>query len=175
MVFSVVASHVYFYLQQPFLQEIGLPLAVFGVVFAGTKLVTAVVANYAHRVDEVCGERGTAAIMAIVPTVGLGAMAVATGPLAALWILTRGLLDGLWMPLANIYVNRRVESRLRATTLSLQSVASRISLAGVLAVMGFVTGGASVAAVLAASAVAAAVVGALLVWARPTADARAQL
>lgn len=168
MVFAVVASHVYFYLQQPFLREIGLPVAAFGIVFAATKAVTALVANYAHRVDEALGERGSAGLMAFLPVLGLGGMALATGPLGALWILTRGLLDGLWMPLANIYVNRRVESRLRATTLSLQSVVGRIVLAAALALMGAATAGASVGTLLGASAVAAAVIGALLAYARPS-------
>lgn len=170
IVFSVVASHIYFYLQQPFLRGVGLPVAVFGLVFAGTKAVTAVVANYAHRVDGALGERGSAALMVALPTVGLAAMAVATGPLGAFWILTRGLLDGLWMPLANIYVNRRVESGLRATTLSLQSVVGRIVLAAVLALMGAATAGASVATLLGASAVAAALIGTLLVVLRPADD-----
>lgn len=167
MVFAVVASHVYFYLQQPFLRSVGLPVAVFGIVFAGTKAITALVANYAHQVDRAVGERGSAALMAVLPVAGLGAMALATGPLGALWILTRGFLDGLWMPLANIYINRRVESRLRATTLSLQSVVGRIVLAAALALMGAVTAGASVATLLGASALVAALVGGLLVFLRP--------
>ncbi len=167
VVFAVVASHVYFYLQQPFLREVGVPVALFGVVFAVTKLVTAVVANQAHRADEALGERATAGLMVAISAVGLGGMAVATGPLGALWILTRGLLDGLWMPLANIWVNRRVESRLRATTLSLQSVVGRMVLAAALALMGLVTAGASVTTLLLASAGCVAVVGALLVALRP--------
>lgn len=167
MVFAVVASHVYFYLQQPFLQSVGLPVAIFGVVFAATKAITAIVANYAHRVDESLGEQGSALLMSVLPAVGLGAMALATGPLGAFWILTRGLLDGLWMPLANIYVNRRVESRLRATTLSLQSVIGRTVLAATLALMGAVTAGASLATLLGASAVVCALVGGVLVFLRP--------
>ena len=139
----------------------------FGVVFAGTKLVTAIVANGAHRVDGVLGERGTASVMVALSAVGLGGMALATGPLGAIWILTRGLLDGLWMPLSNIWVNRRVESRLRATTLSLQSVVGRIVLAAVLGLMGLITAGTSVGMLLLASAVCAAVVGTLLVALRP--------
>ena len=43
-------------------------------------------------------------------------------------ILSRGLLDGLWMPLVNVYMNRLVDSRLRATMLSLQSVLARLGL-----------------------------------------------
>lgn len=170
MVFGVVVSHVYFYLQQPFLRDVGVSVALFGVVFAATKLVTALTANVAYRVEATLGERGTAALMGAVPAVGLGAMALATGPLGAVWILTRGLLDGLWMPLSNIYVNRRVESALRATTLSLQSVVGRLTLASVLALMGAATARVPVSDILLASAGAAVVLGAALVWLRPASE-----
>src|SRR5262249_31675454 len=61
--FTVVASPVYYYLQQPSLRAIGLPLAAFGVVFAATKAVTALVANAAHRVDARLGPRTATAMM----------------------------------------------------------------------------------------------------------------
>lgn len=135
-VLAITASHVFYYLQQPFLEAIGVPVAAFGVVFALVKLVTAWVAGLAHRVDDALGQRRTTAIMLAVPVVGLGGMALATGPIGAVWMLTRGLLDGLWMPLANVYVNRRVDSRLRATVLSLQSVLARLSLSAALGLLG---------------------------------------
>jgi MFS family permease len=135
-VLAITGSHVFYYLQQPFLESIGVPVAAFGVVFALIKLVTAWVAGLAHRVDCALGQRRTTAIMLAVPVVGLGGMALATAPLGAAWMLTRGVLDGLWMPLANVYVNRRVDSRLRATLLSLQSVLARLSLAAALGLLG---------------------------------------
>src|SRR5262245_9753271 len=49
--FAVATSHVYYYLQQPYLRALGVPLGAFGVVFAGTKIVTAIVASRAAEVD----------------------------------------------------------------------------------------------------------------------------
>lgn len=161
-VFSVVVSHVYFYLQQPYLREVGVPVALFGVVFAATKAVTALVANYAHRVDERAGESGAAALMGVVPAVGLGAMALSTGPAGAVWILTRGLLDGLWMPLVNIYMNRRVGADLRATMLSAQSVAARLTLSLSLALFGLATSALPLGVLLSGAAVAALACGLVL-------------
>jgi MFS family permease len=161
-VFAVVASHVYFYLQQPYLRAVGVPIAFFGFVFAATKAVTAVVASFAHRVDERVGEAGAAAVMGLVPALGLGAMAASSGPSAAAWILTRGLLDGLWMPLVNIYMNRRVDAEVRATLLSFQSVVSRLALSLALASFGLATSAFSLGVILAGAAAAAATGGALL-------------
>jgi MFS family permease len=167
-VFAVVASHVYFYLQQPYLRAVGVPLALFGVVFAATKLVTAVVAASAHRVDAALGQRATVALMAAVPAAGLGAMAAIGGPLGAVVILSRGLLDGLWMPLVNVYMNRLVDSRLRATMLSLQSVLARLGLSAALAALGVATAAWGLWITLGVVAGMVAVAGAVLVGRGPS-------
>jgi MFS family permease len=165
--FSVVSSHVYYYLQQPYLRGIGVPVALFGVVFAATKAVTAAVASVAHRVDAGLGPRGATAVMAAAPVAGLGGMSLVAGPAGAPLILTRGLLDGLWQPLLNVYMNRLVDSRVRATMLSAQSLVARLALAGAIALLGVGTARAGLAATLAAAAVAAGAAGFALVAAGP--------
>jgi hypothetical protein len=167
-VLAVTASHVFYYLQQPFLQSIGVPVAAFGVVFALIKLVTAWVAGVAHRADGALGQRRTTALMLTVPVVGLGGMALASTPIGAAWMLTRGLLDGLWMPLANVYVNRRVDTRLRATVLSLQSVLARLSLSAALGLLGAATTRLDLGVTIAIAAAATTVLGGLLVAAAPS-------
>jgi hypothetical protein len=164
---AVTASHVYFYLQQPYLEAVGVPLALFGVVFAATKALTALVSASAYRIDAVHGQRRAVALMTAVPACGLGTMAIVGVPAGALLILTRGLLDGLWMPLVNVYLNRLVASRLRATMLSLQSVLARLTLALTLAVLGLLTARLGLPPTLAAVAAAIALVGGSLVLFAP--------
>ena len=165
--FAVVTSHVYYFLQQPYMRAIGLPVGLFGVVFAGTKAVTALTANAAHRVDARLGARGATAAMAGASALGLGAMSVVGRPEGAALLLTRGMLDGLWQPLLNVYMNRLVDSRLRATMLSLQSLVARLALAAVIALLGVGTATIGLARTLAAAAVAAALVGAALLATGP--------
>jgi MFS family permease len=155
--FAVVASHVYYYLQQPYLQAVGVPLALFGVVFAATKGVTALVAGAAHRLDAAVGPLGATAIMGLAPALGLGAMSLASGPAAAALLLTRGVLDGLWQPLTNVYLNRLVVSRLRATMLSLQSLVARLALAVAVSLLGVGTARVGLAPTLGLAASGAAV------------------
>jgi hypothetical protein len=164
---AVTASHVYFYLQQPYLEAVGVPLALFGVVFAATKAVTALISASAYRIDAALGQRRAVALMTAVPACGLGTMAVVGVPAGALLILTRGLLDGLWMPLVNVYLNRLVDSRLRATMLSLQSVLARLTLALTLAVLGVLTARLGLTPTLASVAAAIALVGGWLVLVAP--------
>jgi MFS transporter len=161
--YTTVASHVYYYLQQPYLRAAGLSLALFGVVFAATKAVTAAVASRAHRIDESLGPRGVTVVMTVTPAVGLAAMAAATTPAGALLLLTRGVLDGLWQPLVNVYMNRLVGSRLRATMLSAQGLVARFALAATLALLGLATDEVGLARTLAAAALAVVVVGGALV------------
>jgi hypothetical protein len=167
--FVVVASHVYYYLQQPYLRAAAVPLALFGVVFAATKGVTAMVASVAHRVDAVLGPRAVTAVMTATPVVGLGAMAAVATPAGALLLLTRGVLDGLWQPLLNVYMNRLIGSRVRATMLSAQSLASRLTMAAALALLGLGTERVGLPRTLAAAAVVVAVAGVGLVAAGPRA------
>jgi MFS family permease len=162
-VFSVVASHLYFFLQQPYLESVGVPLWLFGLVFASTKLVTAAVASGAHHVEARFGRRPTAAVMTIVPAVGVGGMALVTNPLGAGLILTRGLLDGLWEPLVNVYMNRLAPTRLRATLLSLQSLLARLGLSLALFLLGLSVDAWGLRATLAGAAVATGLIGSGLV------------
>lgn len=164
---AVTASHVYFYVQQPYLRAIGVPVAGFGIVFAATKVVTAVVSTRAYRVDERLGPRGAALVMATAPAVGFWLMSIVTGPVGALLILSRGALDGLWPPLLNVYMNRLVPSRLRATMLSVQSLAARLALAGGLALLGVGVVRVGLPATLAAAALGVALAGGMLVVAAP--------
>jgi MFS family permease len=159
----VVASHVYFFFQQPYLRAIGVPLWLFGVVFASTKVVTAGTATVAHRADRRLGVRGTAATMTAIPALGLGGMAAITSPLGAAVILTRGFLDGLWEPLVNVYQNRLVPTHLRATLLSFQNLAARLALAAAIWMLGRLVEVVGLRATLGVAAAATVLVGTGLV------------
>jgi len=162
-ILTVVSSHVYYFLQQPYLGAIGVPVWAFGVVFAATKLVTAATAAAAHRLDATLAPRRAATVMLLVPALGLAAMSGVHRPVGALLVVSRGVLDGLWEPLLNVYMNRLAPSRLRATLLSLQNLSARLALALALAVLGVATGAVGVHGTLAAAAVVTAILGALLV------------
>jgi MFS family permease len=177
--FAVSASHVYYFLQQPYLLALGVPVGAFGIVFAATKLVTATIATRAARIDAALGVRGTTLVMTVAGILGLTGMSVAmsagaTATGAAL-VLTRGALDGLWMPLTNVYVNRLVPSALRATLLSLQSLVARVALAAVIALAGVATARVGLSTTLALAAIAVALVGTALLATAPRLPERSRV
>ncbi len=169
--FAVSASHVYYFLQQPYLLALGVPVGAFGVVFAATKLVTALIATRAARIDAALGVRGATLVMAAAGMLGLAGMSAAmtlgAPVVGAALVLMRGGLDGLWMPLTNVYVNRLVPSALRATLLSLQSLVARLALAVVIALAGVASEGVGLAMTLGLAALAVAFVGATLLATAP--------
>jgi hypothetical protein len=71
------------------------------------------------------------------------------------------------MPLLNIYMNRRVGSDVRATTLSLMNVLSRLALSAALALLGWVLAEVSLTAALVGAGLAAAAAAALLAATAP--------
>ena len=146
------------------LLKLGLGIGMgFGMVFAATKVVTAATASAAHRLDAALPPRSAAGLMLLVPAVGLGAMAAVRSPVGALLIVSRGLLDGLWEPLLNVYMNRLAPARLRATLLSLQNLTARLALSAALAVLGVATGVLGVHGTLAAASVITALLAVVLV------------
>lgn len=162
-IFVVVFSHVYFYGQQPLLQELGVPVLWFGFIFAAVKIVTSVVATQAYRVDAALGERGSAAVLSVIAVIGLGALSWTSSVWGALLLLSRGLFDGLWQPLIQIYLNRQAPSELRATLLSLQNLSARLTLAGVVGAFGFATSQVGLPATFGLAAIGAAIAGGFLV------------
>jgi hypothetical protein len=72
------------------------------------------------------------------------------------------------MPLVNVYMNRLVDSRLRATMLSLQSVLARLGLSAALAALGVATAAWGLWITLAVVAALVAVAGAVLVARGPS-------
>ncbi len=162
-IFVVVFSHVYFYGQQPLLLELGVPVLWFGFLFAAVKLVTSVVATQAYRVDAALGERGATVVMSGIAVVGLAALSFTGSAWGALLLLSRGLFDGLWQPLIQVYLNRQAASEVRATLLSLQNLAARLALAGVVGGFGFATAQLGLLTTFGLAAACAAIAGTLLV------------
>ena len=150
------------------------PVVWFGFVFAAVRAVTSRVCSRqgghesgcdpgVPRIDAALGERGATVVMSAVAVVGLGALSFTSSAWGALLLLSRGLFDGLWQPLIQVYLNRQAASELRATLLSLQNLSARLALAGVVGGFGFATAQVGLMPTFGLAAVCAAIAGTLLV------------
>lgn len=113
------------WLVQPYWQHAGVPLELFGILWAGLNLTTVVGASLAHHLDRVISFRTLFLSFALAPFILYAGLFVsplwfglAIAPL--FW-----LLRGLFQPTIEDYVNRVVESSERATMQSLTKLATR--------------------------------------------------
>jgi hypothetical protein len=103
--------------EQPALDAVGIPVAGFGVLYAGFKLVSAGAAATAGWWQDALGARGVFALLA--PVYGLAYVAIAITPLALVPVLfLNRSIRIVARPIRNQYLNDRLENVGRATVLS---------------------------------------------------------
>jgi hypothetical protein len=164
----IVLSHVVFYLQQPYLEAIGVPATLFGVVVCATKLVQALSAHRAHRIEAAVSPRLLPGLLLLAALSPIVLMSIIGSPLGAVVVLLRGISDGLLTPVVSFYLNRLVAPLRRATVLSLASFVSRLTQGVVLAGFGVALARVSLFTTLRSTwLVGALVAAALLVVRRP--------
>jgi len=103
--------------EQPAFDEIGVPVAGFGLIYAGFKLASAVAASTVGRLQEHVGVRGTFALL--IPLYGVAYAGLLVVPALAIPVLflNRGL-STVTTPLRNQYLNDRLADVGRSTVLS---------------------------------------------------------
>jgi MFS family permease len=111
-----------FWLWQPYLEQIALPISLFGFLYAGTNLLGGFVSKHAHRVEARIGVRY--ALLAI-PLL-LASAFLLQSQVTAVWgfvlIGLQNIAGGGFRPLLETYVNERIPSARRATVLSIKNM-----------------------------------------------------
>ncbi|KPN32034.1 major facilitator superfamily protein [Halolamina pelagica] len=147
--------------EQPAFEEIGVPVAGFGLLYAGFKLASAAAASTVGRLQAQFGVRGTFALL--IPLYGVAYAGVLVMPALVVPVLfvNRGL-STITAPLRNQYLNDRLADVGRSTVLS--GAAMAMALVGGVArvVAGAAADGLGAVALLGWSGVVIAPLGALL-------------
>lgn len=147
--------------EQPAFEEIGVPVAGFGLLYAGFKLASAVAASTVGQLQERLGIRGTFALL--IPLYGLAYAGLLVLPALVIPVLfvNRGL-STITAPLRNQYLNDRLADVGRSTVLS--GAAMAMALVGAVArvVAGAAAEGLGAVALLGWTGVVIAPLGALL-------------
>lgn len=126
------------WMAQPYWQEIGVPLALFGVLWASYNAVTAFGSYIAHRLQRRLGfsvlfglSGAVVGVVFILLSFGIGMAAVAVMSLA--W-----LLRGIFHPIMLDFIHKQTPSDIRATVISLNSLYTRLFFALVSPFIGWV-------------------------------------
>jgi MFS family permease len=126
--FSLVflATRLGFWTYQPYMKEAGVPLSLFGVVFASFHLFAALVSKYADKIEKTLKENLTFLFMPILVVVSF----ILMSRFLFLWSVGFILLQQVSMathePILKNYLNRYTSSDIRATMLSVQSMAGNL-------------------------------------------------
>lgn len=139
---ALVFNHVPFELLQPYVAaaaaDAGLDVAtrapqLAGLALGATMLVAALASRGVLPLRRALGPAGTLLAALGLQTVVIGTLAVAVHPVLALFLVLRSVPQALAQPVVRVLVHPRVDGSLRATWLSLQSLAGRLAYAGALA------------------------------------------
>jgi len=117
-------------------QATGVPLVLFGVLWAAYNLVVAVVGRVAHRIEERLGAARTVRLVGLLPVVGylgMGLCALQVGPVTAAVGVLFGFCFQVGRGLTQVVIkdglNTRVRTELRATANSISSLGVRLAFA----------------------------------------------
>jgi MFS family permease len=129
--FSLVflATRLGFWTYQPYMKKVGVPLSVFGVVFACFHFFAALFSKYADKIEKTLKENLTLLIMPSLVIVSF----VLMSRFLFLWSIGFILLQQISMathePILKNYLNRHTSSDIRATMLSVQHMAGNLAFA----------------------------------------------
>jgi MFS family permease len=129
--FSVIflATRLGFWTYQPYMKLVGLPLSLFGIVFAAFHLFSALVSRQADRMERLLKEKLMLLMMPILVMVSFVLMSRFLALWAVSFILIQQVTTALHEPVLKTYVNRQTPSQVRATMLSVQHMAGNAAFA----------------------------------------------
>lgn len=132
------ATHTVLWLYQPYYQLVKVPVVWFGVIAAGQYIATALMALLAERFEKL-GRKVVFTTLLAVTVVSY----VAMGVYPFVWLITAQLgfhfVRAVSDPILKDYVNQLVESNIRATVLSVKSLAQKLLYIGAGPLIGLVT------------------------------------
>jgi MFS family permease len=115
-----------FWLYQPYMQQSGVALKYFGVVFASFSLFAAISSKMAHSIENKLGKRWSLVVAGASLLVGFALLGKFMLIFGAVFILLLQLPRGFVFPVIKGYINQITWSDKRATVLSISSLVSRL-------------------------------------------------
>jgi MFS family permease len=115
-----------FWLWQPYLQLIALPVSFFGLLYAALNLVGGFASRQAHRIEGKVGMRNTLLFIPLLLGCAFFLESRSASVLGFLFIFIQSVASGCFSPLLEDYINTRIPSSRRATVLSIKNMVSSV-------------------------------------------------
>jgi MFS family permease len=111
---------------QPFLELVNVPLSLFGISWAVLQFAVGIFAILAHRIESFLGRRTALVSLILISSAGYFLLSQFQMIWAGLFFFLFYLVRGINGPVLNDYINRCVDSDIRATVLSVKSLVGRM-------------------------------------------------
>lgn len=111
---------------QPYLKLVGLPLALFGIAWAGLQFSVGIFSFYAHRIELFVGRKRTLISLVILTAICFCLLSVFQSLWSIIFIVILYFLRGISYPVLKDYINQIITSDIRATVLSVSSLVRRL-------------------------------------------------
>jgi MFS family permease len=133
------ASLTFAWFVQPYFQEAGLPVSLFGIMWTILNLSVGIAAFFSYKAEHLLGQRNSILVIIFGLSAGyfLAAWEISFAGIALL--LAFYLLRGVAHPILKDYLNQYTQSDVRATILSLRDFIIRINFALTGPVLGYIT------------------------------------
>jgi MFS family permease len=115
-----------FWLWQPYLKLIGLPVSVYGFLYAALNLVGGYVSRQAHKVEKKIGMRSALLFTPLLLALAFILESRFAFVLGFLFITLQSIASGFFSPLLADYINVRIPSSRRATVLSIKNMVNSV-------------------------------------------------
>ena len=125
---------------QPYLKVVGMPLSLFGVSWAALQFSIGVFAINAYRIETALGRKASLIALIILASAGFFLLSHFQTMWALPFLFIFYLVRGINGPVLNDYINRVVESDIRATVLSVKSLVGRLMFTILGPIVGWVNG-----------------------------------
>ena len=124
--FIYAALQTAFWFYQPYFELSGLDVAVFGLIFAGFNIVSALSSKYAHHIEERLGKEVSLILLMVLVVASLSLMSSVVVSFSFVFIGLQQFVRGFSKPVISDYVNKIVDSENRSTILSTHSLLGRV-------------------------------------------------
>jgi len=124
-----VTTEVVFFLYQPYLQSINIPLTLFGIIFAVFSAIFALGSKLAHRIEPRLGEKTTLLGIMLVSAAAIFMISRTAAFYVIIFFMVFEFTCGLARPVLLSYLHHHIESYRRATIISLNNMSRSLSIA----------------------------------------------
>jgi len=137
--FTGAATLTYAWFVQPYFQEAGVPVSVFGILWTALNLLAGVLSMFSYKVEQWLGMRKTLLLIVIFISAGflLTALEISLAGIAILFFFY--MIRGVATPILKNQINQYTDSKVRATILSIRNFEIRIIFAAIGPALGYLT------------------------------------